>query len=243
MGSIFYQGTVTVAPTQQVALTDVLLHGSNGSRKELPGRAGQHIDAESPPPSSLADIVCPKERWNKFTEEDLKMVLYVGTISKLARSRRARRTVVSMPLAGSEARPLLVKLNFSLALGLDIVRARRRAQAAKEAAFVAAHAAAAAQAQEEAQAANQADANAEAQSQAEAQAQGPEKVEAAQALMPEALSAHPGPPARRTARPTLSLSPTRTRFFKTQDQAVRTFAPSFLHSLSRCIPIPSLRVP
>lgn len=119
------------------------------------------IDAQSSPPP-LADIVCPKVRWNKFTKEDLKVVLFVGTVSRLARSRRARKEVVSMPAAEDELQPYLVKLKSFMRLGLSIVHSRERAQAAKVAAQVAADA--------RAEAALAADADADAEAEASAQA-------------------------------------------------------------------------
>lgn len=125
----------------------------------------QCIDAESSPPP-LADLVCPKVRWNKFTKEDLKAVLFVGTVSKLARSRRARKEVISMPADQDELHPYLVRLKSFMRLGLSIVHSRERAQAAKVAAQVAAdaraEAALAADAEAEAPANADADADAEA---------------------------------------------------------------------------------
>ena len=90
------------------------------------------------------------------------MVLFVGTVSRLARSRRARKEVVSMPAAEDELQPYLVKLKSFMRLGLSIVHSRERAQAAKVAAQVAADA--------RAEAALAADADADAEAEASAQA-------------------------------------------------------------------------
>jgi hypothetical protein len=83
------------------------------------------IDLDSSPPLFPA-LIAPKPRRhnNKFVVEDIKAVLHIGAISKLARSRRASDDVLAYPPPEHLLQPIAAKSRRLMRYGMHIINAR-----------------------------------------------------------------------------------------------------------------------